>query len=287
MGHPSSLAAGNHSVSPNDPFATPDFRPTDLPKPPEPAIHKCASAHWHSAVSQNEDPAAFNYKSASLSSNGTQISSIYLEKSRDSRRDSTQARQQRLSSRDSEKAESHAQGYSIAGRRDVTIDDDDDDDDAQALQERKAVQILLFLSAPCVLLSFLNALWTIISLCVTAMTQPVRLCARRPTFGQQLGGLLGPALNLQLRSIYTPLPPHADEDFSYRTGMLVMVQLLSPFASMGMMVVAWIVAVFWLLTMVVGDPAGTDKRDDGRETVLTVRNWWECWLVRGVSLEEA
>lgn len=280
---PSSLAARNTSVSPNDPFATPTLEPTEPLTPPE-AVHRSVSLHWQPDEARNED-AAYAHKSASLSSTGTHISSIYLEKSRDSVRDSAQGRQKRVSSRDPEKAESPSRGYPSGGRREVTIEDDDDEDDARTLQERKAVQILLYLSGPCVLLSFLNALWTVISLFVTTMTQPVRLCARRPSFGQQLGGLLGPALNLQLRSIYTPLPPHADEDFSYRTGMLVMVQLLSPFASMGMMAVAWIVAVFWLLTMVVGDPAGTDKRDDGRETVLAIRNWWESWLVRSMSLE--
>lgn len=280
---PSSLAA---SVSPTDPFATPTLEPTDLPTPPEPAVHKRVSLHWQPNQTQTYDAeAAYVHKSASLSSTGTRISSILLEKGRDSRRDSTQEKQKRVSSRDPEKAESSPRGYPSAGRREVTIEDDQDEDDAQTLQERKAVHILLFMSGPSVLLSFLNAVWTIISLFVTTMTQPVRLCARRPSFGQQLGGLLGPALNLQLRRIYTPLPPHADEDSSYRTGMLVTVQLLSPFASLGMMVAAWVVAVFWLLTMVVGDPAGMDKRDDGREAVLAIRKWWERWLIRSISSE--
>jgi hypothetical protein len=87
----------------------------------------------------------------------------------------------------------------------------------------------------------------------------------------------------------TSQPSHhfliANEDFSYHAGSLVLVQLLSPFMSMGMMVVAWVVAVFWLLTMVVGDPAGLDKRDDGKESVLAIRKWWEGWLVRSINLE--
>lgn len=281
---PSPPAARADDANPNDPFATPTLEPTDLPTPPEPAVQRNDSHSWQPLESQNDD-APYNHKSASLSSGNTHISSIYLEKSRNSGRVSVQGKQKRVSSRDPEKAESPSRGYPDERRRSVPIDDDEDEDEARALQERKAAKILLFLSGPCALLSFLNAIWTIISLFVTALTQPVRLCARRPSFGQQLGGLLGPALNLQLRSIYTPLPPHANEDFSYHTGMLVMVQLLSPFASMGMMAVAWVVAVFWLLTMVVGDPAGMDKRDDGKETVLAIRSWWEGWLTRSICLE--
>lgn len=279
--NPSSLAARDDKVNPNDPFATPTLKATfDLPTLPEPTAQRHDSQQWPPYGVQNVHP-VHAYKSASLSSAGTHISSIYLEKDVNKERGSPRRKQKPVSSRDPEKAESP---YVGERRREVSIEDDDeeDEDDARTLQERKAVKILLFLSGPCVCLSFLNAVWTIISLFVTSMTQPVRLCARRPSFGQQLGGLLGPALNLQLRSIYTPLPPHANEDFSYHTGMLVMVQLLSPLASIGMMIVAWVVAVFWLLTMVVGDPAGVDKRDDGRETVLAIRNWWEGWLARSM-----
>ncbi|KAI7355846.1 hypothetical protein KC336_g22248, partial [Hortaea werneckii] len=111
-------------------------------------------------------------------------------------------------------------------------DDDYDEDDGRGTQEKKAVQILAsYLAAPCVVLSFLNCFWAIISIILTLFTQPVRLCARRPSFGQQLGGLLGPALNLQLKSIYTPLKPHANEDMSYHSFALVMVHILSPFLS--------------------------------------------------------
>jgi len=156
-------------------------------------------------------------------------------------------------------------------------------DGARLLQEQKALKILLFLCGPCVLLSALNTAWACIALFVTIITQPIRLCARRPSFGVQLGGLLGPTLNLQLRCISTPLPPHANEDGSYHAGMLTAIHLLSPLLSLGMMLVAWVVAMYWASSMAVGDPSGTDKRDDGRETVLTLRNWWECWLTKGVK----
>lgn len=172
-------------------------------------------------------------------------------------------------------------------RRTVELDDDEEDevDQGRATQEQKAVKILFFLSGPCVLLSSVNAIWAIIALFITTLSQPIRICAKRPSFGQQLAGLLGPTLNLQLRSIYTPLPPHANEDLSYHNGMLLVVHLLSPFVSFAIIFAAWVLAVYWLCSGMVGDPAGQDKRDDGKETVLGLRNFWERWLMRSVKMD--
>lgn len=167
----------------------------------------------------------------------------------------------------------------------MTYEEDEDDEDlteGKRKQEEKAVKILFFMAGPCVLLSAINTLWALIALFITALTQPIRLCARRPTFSQQLAGLLGPTLNLQLRCIYTPLMPHANEDGSYHSGMLFVVHLLSPFLSLAIMFASWVLAIYWLCSGVVGDPAGQDKRDDGKETVLGLRNWWERWLMKGV-----
>ncbi|KAK5136855.1 hypothetical protein LTR08_001777 [Meristemomyces frigidus] len=228
------------------------------------------------------------YKSLSMSSAGgsslvTPMSSMDLEKS-------IKVREQApiQLDRDPEKEMNHAgngsqQPINIGDSASTSYSDRDGEEDDRTRQEDKSLNILLFLSGPCVLLSALNMVWACISLIVTTLTQPVRLCAKRPTFAQQLAGLLGPALNLQLRRIYTPLAPHADEDSSYRTFMLVMVHVISPFLSLGMMVVAWVLAVYWASSAVVGDPAGMDKRDDGREAVLWLRGRWECWLLHSVK----
>ena len=161
--------------------------------------------------------------------------------------------------------------------------EEDGPDEGERVQEDKAFNILLFMSGPCVVLSAMNMAWACIALVITALSQPIRLCARRPSFGQQLAGLLGPTLNLQLRCIYTPLPPHANEDASYHTFMLAMVHILSPFLSFIMMFAAWVLAVYWMSSKMVGDPAGQDRRDDGKETVLGLRRWWERWLLRSVK----
>lgn len=291
-------AAGHPPVL-RDPFASPLQPPKPCAQP-----HHARSAP-HAAVApittdesmyHGNDRSSSTYKSSSLSSGGsstlmTPMSSIDLEKSK-------RSRQPRRAERDPEKVMSksqrdspqqpqqpqqqhqfdHGDGASLA-----YSDEDDEDDSGRRLQEEKAVKILLYLSGPCVILSALNTVWALISVVITCLTQPVRLCARRPTFGQQLSGLLGPALNLQLKAIYTPLPPHANDDRSYHAMTLVMVHVLSPFISLGMMFMAWVLAVYWLSSAVVGDPAGMDKRDDGRETVLGLRNWWERYLMRSVQ----
>lgn len=198
------------------------------------------------------------------------------------------SRRERRQVRDPEKAMHSGQNSPNrhAHSTSLTYDDDEDDEElaqGRQTQEEKAVKILLFMSGPCVLLSAVNTVWACIALIITALTQPIRLCARRPTFGQQLAGLLGPTLNLQLRCIYTPLAPHANEDGSYHSFMLFAVHILSPFISMAAMFSSWVLAIYWLCSGVVGDPAGQDKRDDGKETVLGLRNWWEKWLMKGVK----
>jgi hypothetical protein len=229
--------------------------------------------------------------SGGTGSTTTPVSSVELEKNEVDKPVGV-ARTPRNSLRDPEKAAAQSLDRQSRVSRDRTHrdsalrvsywNDDEDPDEETNAQEKNALKILLFLALPVVLLSGLNAIWALISLVITTMSQPVRLCARRPTFGQQLGGLVGPALNLQLKSIYTPLSPHADEDATYRPGRLMLVMLLSPFLSMGMAIAAWVVAVYWASSAVVGDPAGTDKRDDGRDTVLALRRWWETWHMRSV-----
>jgi len=230
----------------------------------------------------------------------TGISSIDLEKAslakgqkRESGKDRTsQPRDPEKAGHDSRSPTSYRsprQSHHQRSRDDVASvsysDNGSEIDEGLAQQEANAMKILFFLSGPVVALSFLNFIWTLISLIIVTLSQPVRLCARRLTFGQQLASLLGPALNLQLKSIYTPLPPFANEDGVFHPGMLVMVHLISPLLSLGVMICAWIVAAYWAMAGIVGDPAGMDKRDDGKETVLGLRGWWENLMLKGINLD--
>lgn len=317
-GQPSQAPSVNHdNAMTEDPFASPAlsdhaYSPT-YPKPcaypPQHQRYMPQAAGGKEANDGKHDrKQSLPHKSGSMSSAGestliTPMSSMDLEKTRfeqeqererpreakresraSSKRDSRRSTRQ---SRDPEKAMYSGQTSPNLPAHNTTqpYDDDEEDEDNEGKkkQEEKAVKILLFMAGPCVLLSAINTLWALIALFITILTQPIRICARRPTFGQQLAGLLGPTLNLQLRCIYTPLAPHANEDGSYHSCMLFVVHMVSPFLAVAMVFASWVLAIYWLCSGVVGDPAGQDKRDDGKETVLGLRNWWERWLMKGVK----
>lgn len=298
-----------------DPFASPVPHAVDTPTFPKPCAHLPQRSLRESATmdaptandmqSTAHDRRDSTHKSASLSSTGqsstmTGISSIDLEKGSVAREQDRHGRKSLTpSQRDPEKAaynsrspashRSPRHSHHQRSREDVASitysDNESEVDEGLATQEANAMKILFFLSGPVVALSFLNFIWTLISLVIVTLSQPVRLCARRLTFGQQLASLLGPALNLQLKSIYTPLPPFANEDGVFHSGMLVMVHLASPLLSLGVVICAWTVAAYWAMAGIVGDPAGMDKRDDGKETVLGLRRWWENLMLKGINLD--
>ncbi|KAF2749152.1 hypothetical protein M011DRAFT_327119 [Sporormia fimetaria CBS 119925] len=156
----------------------------------------------------------------------------------------------------------------------------DSDDYPSKGPEEKPVQLLLFLSGPCVLLSILIAIWTFFSLLVSLILQPFRLCsAARPPLSSQLTTFLAPPLNLQLQLIYSA--PGTE----YSVPMLVVVHLFSPIVALGVAIGAWTAACFWFFSAILGDPTGPDQdqpRNDGKDSLLGVRRWWDRWLSRAL-----
>ncbi|KAF2016916.1 hypothetical protein BU24DRAFT_140611 [Aaosphaeria arxii CBS 175.79] len=143
--------------------------------------------------------------------------------------------------------------------------------------EEKAWQLLLFLSAPCMLLSFGITLWTIFALFAALLLQPLRLFSTRPPLPAQLISFLAPPLNLQLHLIYS-----FSSSTEYSPAMLVVVHLFSPVVAAGVAVAAWTAACFWFFSAILGDPSGQDSHNDGKESILGVRNWWDRWLSRAL-----
>jgi hypothetical protein len=70
------------------------------------------------------------------------------------------------------------------------------------------------------------------------------------------------------------------DELEFRAWRLIAVQILSPVVSVGVAIVGWIAAPFWIFAIIMGNPDGTERRDDGRATVLAVRNWWERCLLK-------
>jgi len=69
---------------------------------------------------------------------------------------------------------------------------------------------------------------------------------------------------------------------SIRPGMLILVQAVSPLISVGIAIAGWIAALFWVFALVMGNPDGTERGDDGKAAVIAVRNWWEGRLLSAV-----
>lgn len=76
----------------------------------------------------------------------------------------------------------------------------------------------------------------------------------------------------------TPLPPPSA---MCSIPSLILVHLLSPILTVGLLLASWTAAFFWVFAMILGNPDGTERRDDGRAAVLGVRNWWKAWLKKG------
>ncbi|KAK7553420.1 hypothetical protein IWX49DRAFT_587430 [Phyllosticta citricarpa] len=143
--------------------------------------------------------------------------------------------------------------------------------------EDKAFRILLHLSGFACLLSFALSLWTLFAVALAALLQPLRFCSIRPNYREQLVAFLGPPLRLQFRFIYA-----APFSSIYNTKLLVVVHLFSPFVAVGIALAAWVSASFWIYAAMIGDPGSKDGHNDGRESVLVVRSYWERWLLRAL-----
>ncbi|KAL5118983.1 hypothetical protein ACEQ8H_003112 [Pleosporales sp. CAS-2024a] len=143
--------------------------------------------------------------------------------------------------------------------------------------EEKAWQLLFYLSGPCAMLSFGITLWTLLAVFASLALTPLKFCTTRPSLSTQLTKFLAPALNLQLHLVYS----HNSAQ-NYSAPMLVVIHLFSPLIALGVAMASWTAAAFWFFSSILGDPGGQDSHNDGKESILGVRNWWERWLSRGL-----
>ncbi|KAH8705797.1 hypothetical protein BGW36DRAFT_393313 [Talaromyces proteolyticus] len=161
-------------------------------------------------------------------------------------------------------------------------------------REPNAVLVLLLFSAPIPVFSMGTAIYTFFALFIVIFTSPLRLCPptrffRSTTFSTQLCQLLAPALRYHERlaqssrsdhryhhSHHPYTPETSTEQFAPLWSSLVLT--LAPFLSFGLLLAAWTAAFFWIFAMILGNPDGTEKKDDGRVAVLGVNAWWQTWL---------
>ena len=136
----------------------------------------------------------------------------------------------------------------------------------------------LYLSAPCVLVSFLLCIWSLLITFFTVLTYPLRLfSASRQPLSHELRSLLARSNRLQLRAIYS-----VNITQGKSVSSLLLVHALSPFIAMAVSLGAWAVALYWVFAAMIGDPDGTEGGNDGRATVLGLRAYWEMWLCKAM-----
>ncbi|KAL5003468.1 hypothetical protein BDV10DRAFT_180595 [Aspergillus recurvatus] len=160
-----------------------------------------------------------------------------------------------------------------------------------------AVLMLFRMSLPIPIFSLLASIYTVFGLLFTLFTLPLRLCScvpylRKTSFRTQLCDLLVPQLHIHERLIGLR-PPSAYNDGEqssaddigegYSVAGLIMVLLLSSLMSFGLLLLAWTAAFFWVFAMILGNPDGTERKDDGRAAVLGVSRWWQIWLGKARS----
>jgi len=107
---------------------------------------------------------------------------------------------------------------------------------------------------------------------------PIRLISKQGSFGDQAIRAIAPLFKNHLRMLHAPSVSYAHEwEFSHT--MLIAIHVASPLVSIGVAVAAWVSAAFWVFAVIMGNPDGTERRDDGRDAVLAVRNWWEGFFL--------
>ncbi|KAL4933562.1 uncharacterized protein BDV17DRAFT_287213 [Aspergillus undulatus] len=163
-----------------------------------------------------------------------------------------------------------------------------------------AVVMLFRMSLPIPIFSLVASIYTVFGLLFTLFISPLRLCScipylRKTSFRTQLCDLLVPQLHVHERliglrpsrshSVYNDGDQSSGTDYAegYSIGGLLMVLLLSSLMSFGLLLLAWTAAFFWVFAMILGNPDGTERKDDGRAAVLGVTRWWQIWLSRARS----
>ncbi|KAL4985406.1 hypothetical protein BDW68DRAFT_165201 [Aspergillus falconensis] len=160
-----------------------------------------------------------------------------------------------------------------------------------------AVLTLFRMSLPIPIFSLLASIYTVFGLLFTLFTLPLRLSScvpylRKTSFRTQLCDLLVPQLHIHERliglrppSVYNDGEQSSVEDIGegYSVCGLIMVLLLSSLTSFGLFLLAWTAAFFWVFAMILGNPDGTERKDDGRAAVLGVSRWWQIWLGKARS----
>ena len=145
-------------------------------------------------------------------------------------------------------------------------------------EDDHAISVLAFLSTLDPLYSTITAFYSILIGLIFLICSPICICNRSFSPGNNIIRSLAPLLKKHLQFIHAKSIEELHAlDFS--PTKLVLVHAISPVLSVGVAISAWVAACFWLFALMMGNPDGTERGDDGRATVLNLRNWWERFLL--------
>jgi hypothetical protein len=129
------------------------------------------------------------------------------------------------------------------------------------------------------LYSLFSCLFTLFTLVVLVLISPIQLCQKEWCFSISLIRTVCPIYRKHLQILYASSVEDA-HTFEFSPARLVLIHTIAPLLSICFAFFSWIASVFWLFAITMGNPDGTEKRDDGRATVLMARNRWEkCLLI--------
>jgi hypothetical protein len=149
------------------------------------------------------------------------------------------------------------------------------------LYTRRLIGKQIWLSLLDPLYCTLAALYTIIILFPLLLLTPLHLCRSACDLSNSIIRFISPILRQHLRLLNAETA-ESRHDLIFKPLSLIMVYLAAPVFSLGVAIAAWVSASFWVFAIIMGNPDGTERRDDGRATVLAVRNWWERYLLWAV-----
>jgi hypothetical protein len=150
--------------------------------------------------------------------------------------------------------------------------------EGQSQQDDHAISVLAFLSTLNPLYSAFTAFYSILIGLMFLLFSPMYICNKSFSPGNNIVRCLAPLLKKHLQLIHAEsLEKLHTLDFS--PTKLMLVHAISPLLSIGVAISAWVAACFWLFALMMGNPDGTERGDDGRATVLNLRNWWERFLL--------
>ncbi|RMZ75661.1 hypothetical protein DV737_g5191, partial [Chaetothyriales sp. CBS 132003] len=157
-------------------------------------------------------------------------------------------------------------------------------DDEPMAEDDHAVWILCWLSCMDPFHSLFSYIFSLFALIGLVLFWPLRLCRKGDAFSTVLVRTIAPVFCNHLRLICAPSATTA-HDFDFSAPRLMLVHLALPIVSLALAFFAWVAAVFWLFALMMGNPDGTEKRDDGRATVLGARNYLEKYLLSALRNE--